>query len=238
MIKRMITAIRLSSLTVLALAGCNSLAGAPDMGDSGDTDGLVSDVATKALSVASAVGGVDGFGGTLMDGYYDHMPAHMGFTVQSDLAPADGSLTVRLHNEADEPCEFHLAYFAGHLGLQERLLDVEVAVGEQVTVDLPCSEIVGAGSLDSPGEAGCHLQSGEAIFNTMAVPGFFGQDFACDSVYEVFLTPDVDDLDGDGDTEELIILSDGMRFHLMDGGPHGHLHGHGQGMMGTHMWSF
>ena len=35
--------------------------------------------------------------------------------------------------------------------------------------------------------------------------------------------------------EELIIVSDAMDFHMMNGGPMGHAHGSGPGMMGSHM---
>ncbi len=43
------------------------------------------------------------------------------------------------------------------------------------------------------------------------------------------------DLDGDGDTEELIIISDAMEFRMMNGGPTGHRHGPGPGMGGSHI---
>jgi hypothetical protein len=69
----------------------------------------------------------------------------------------------------------------------------------------------------------------------MAVPGFLGQDFICEGVFECVLTPDVDDLDVDGDTEELIIISGAMEFHMTDGGPGGHMHESRSGMMGSHM---
>ena len=69
----------------------------------------------------------------------------------------------------------------------------------------------------------------------MAVPGFLGEDFTCGGIYGCVLEQDVNDLDGDGDTEELIILSDAMTFHMMNGGPTGHRHGTGPGMMGSHM---
>ncbi|UCG16825.1 MAG: hypothetical protein JSV19_02085 [Phycisphaerales bacterium] len=234
MMTRRIVLISLSSAALLTFTGCTSIAEIPGTGDP-TGDGVVSDVAAKATNVAAEIGGATGFGGTLMDGYLDHMPPHMGFSSPGDLARADGSLTIRLYNDSKEHCEFHLAYFASHLGLEDQMLDVPVAAGENVAVNIPCSEIVGVGSVGTPGEIGCHLVGGEAVLNTMAVPGFFGQDYACAGTYEISLTPDVDDLDGDGDTEELIIVSDGMRFHLMDGEPHGHMHGHGPGAMGPHM---
>lgn len=235
---RWISVSSLFAVVALVGAGCTSMFGIPGAGGSDDTADTVSDVAAKAVSVASEVSGASGFGGTLMDGYFDHMPLHVGFDSDNDLAPANGGLTIHLHNESDEHCEFHLSYFASHMGLEDQLLDVEVEAGEAVTVDLPCSEIVGVGPLGTPGETGCHLVSGEVVPNTMAVPGFFGQDYTCDGTYEISLTPDVDDLDNDGDAEELILLSDGMLFHMMDGGPFGHMHGHGSGMMGPHMGGF
>jgi len=144
-------------------------------------------------------------------------------------------MMVRVRNESDRDGTFHLSYFASHMGLDDQLMDVEVGAGQEVVVEIPCPEIVGMGSLETPGDTGCHLADGEAVDNVMTVPGFLGQDFTCDGVYECVLTADVDDLDGDGDTEELIILSDAMEFHMMNGGPTGHMHGGGFGMMGPHM---
>ncbi len=143
--------------------------GIPGTGASDDTSDTVSDVAAKAVSVASEVGNATGFGGTLMDGYSDHMPLHLGFDGEGDLAPASEGLTVRLHNQSDEHCEFHLSYFANHMGIEDQLLNVDVEAGETMTVDLPCSEIVGVGPPEAPGDAGCHLATGRAVPNTTAV---------------------------------------------------------------------
>ena len=85
------------------------------------------------------------------------------------------------------------------------------------------------------GDRGFDEADGQAVDNMMAVPGFLGQDFTCGGTYSCVLTQDVDDLDGDGDTEELVIVSDAMDFHMMNGGPMGHAHGGGPGMMGSHM---
>ena len=212
-------------------AGCMNGAIGPGGGDST----TVSDVATKALDVATQVGGANGFGGSLMDGYVAHTPGNMGFHDQDDLASETSDMMVLVRNESEEDGTFHISYVASHMGLEHRMMDVEVPAGEEVTVEIPCSEIVGIGPLDEPGEPGCHLADGEAVDNMMAVPGFLGQDFTCDGVYECVLTPDVDDLDGDGDTEELIIISHAMEFHMLNGGPLGHMHGGGAAMMGSHM---
>lgn len=212
-------------------AGCMS---GIDLLPNGGSTG-VADLAAKATEVASHVGGADGFGGTLMDGYMDHMPNHMGFDGTLDLAGADSHMMVVLRNESDQDGTFHLSYIASHMGLAEQETDVVVGAGDDVTVEIPCSEIVGIGSLDTPGALGCYLGDGETIGNTMSVPGFLGQDFTCNGTYSCVLVQDVNDLDGDGDTQELIILSDAMNFHMMNGGPLGHMHGTGSGMMGSHM---
>jgi len=218
-------------LVTVMSAGCTNGAVGPGDGDLT----AVSEVSAKALDVASQVGGQNGFGGSLMDGYAAHMPGQMGFHGIDDLAPEATNMMVRLRNESTEGGTFHLSFFANHMGLEEHMMDVVVGAGGDVTVEIPCSEIVGMGPLEMPGEPGCHLDGGEAVDNVMAVPGFLGQDFSCDGTYECVLTQDVDDLDGDGDTDELIIVSDGMEFHMMNGGPTGHGHGTGTGMMGPHM---
>ncbi len=195
----------------------------------------VSDVVSKATEVAALVGNEDGFGGVLMTGYAEHMPPQIGFNSEADLAEPASSITIRLSNQSDEDGTFHLSYFAHHLGLNDLLQDVNVAAGEDVTVELPCAEIVGLGPLAEPGEPGCHLVNDEAVANTMAVPGFLGQDYTCGDMYEYLLTPDFDDLDKDGDIEELIIISDALEFHMTNGGPLGHMHDINLGMMGSHM---
>ncbi len=200
-----------------------------------DNDPTVQAVATKANSVASSVGGQDGYGGALMMGYADHMPEQMGFTSRGDLAGHGDMMTISLRNEADQVGTFHLSYFASHMGFVDEMMDVEVPAGDETTLEIPCSEIVGMGPLHEPGAAGCHLDDGEAVDNMMAVPGFLGQDFTCGGTYACVLTQDVDDLDGDGDTEELVVVSNAMDLHMMNGGPMGHAHGGGPGMMGSHM---
>ncbi len=143
---------------------------------------------------------------------------------------------LNIQNESSQDAEFHATYIASHMGLDENALDVSVLAGEFVTIEMPCAEIVGMGSLDDPGAAGCHLDDDTAIPNTMMVPGFLGQDFVCGGIYGCTLTPDVDDLDDDGDTEELVIISDGMQRLMMNGGVEGHMHGSSPGMMGPHFF--
>lgn len=223
----------LVAAVMLMSAGCINGVFPPGGNDSS----AVSDVSAKAVEVASHVGGESGFGGSLMDGYIDHMPNHMGFDTAGDLAADGSTMMVVIRNEVDQSGTFHLSYVASHVGLDEHTMDVVVGAGEEFTVEIPCSEIVGMGPLEEPGEAGCHLDDGQAVDNVMSVPGFLGEDFTCDGTYTCVLIQDVDDLDGDGDTDELIILSDAMEFHMMNGGPTGHMHGDGFGMMGSHMGS-
>ncbi len=217
-----------------ALPGC--MAGTANTGGNAGEEGTTTaEVAAKAVDVANVVGGAEGYGGTMMNGYAQHAPAQMGFHGADDLASPGRGMTVQLTNQAAEPCTFHVSYVASPLGLGENTQDVEVEPGETTTVDLPCGEIVGLGPLEEPGAIGCHLSGGQAVENTMAVPGFLQLDYECEGAYGCTLTPDVDDLDGDGDTEELILLSTGMEGHMTEGGPMGHLHGDGMGMMGSHM---
>ena len=44
-------------------------------------------------------------------------------------------------------------------------------------------------------------------------------------IYHLSLVHDVSDLDGDGDTEELVLLSDALQNHMTSVGPFGHMHG-------------
>ena len=220
----------ISMTAIVAIAGMACI-GNPDLPGTGD-DTTAAAVAAKAINVANTIGGAQGYGGTLMDGYGDHMPGQMGFLDDEDLADPDLDMRVRFRNDSDEDCTFHLTYFANHMGLDEHTEDVEVPAGEEGTFDFPCAEIVGVGSLEMPGEPGCQLADGETVDNVMAVPAFLGTDYVCGGFHEFHLTPDVDDLDGDGDTDELIIVSDAMQDHMGSGGPMGHdHHGGGGGMM-------
>ena len=208
------------------LAGCTNQA--VNTGDA-------SIVAAKAIAVADLVGGTAGYGGMSMTGYVDHAPLHMGFIDAGDLAASGETMSVRLRNESDQEATFHLTYFASSIDFEEQTMDVVVAAGEETTVEIPCSEIVGMGPLNTPGGIGCTLFSGQEIDNLMAVPVFLGMDFLCGTVRQFVLTPDVNDLDDDGDVEELILLSDGMLGHMQSGGPTGHTHRMG-GMMGGMMF--
>lgn len=201
----------------------------------GGTDPTVQAVATKANSVASSVGGQDGYGGTMMAGYRDHAPVQMGFRDMNDLASSTGTMMMRFHNEVEDDCTFVMSYVASHMGIDEQMMDVDVAAGETVTVEIPCGEMVGMGSLEEPGSRACLLSDGEEVDNLMAVPGFLGLDYECGGMYEHFLMHDVDDLDGDGDLAEHIVMSEAMDMHRRNGGPGGHAHGDGLGMMGSHM---
>ena len=208
------------------LAGCINQAG-----DAGDAPF----VAAKAIAVADLIGGAGGFGGMAMTGYSDHAPLSMGFLDADDLADPDDTMSVLLTNESTQEATFHLTYFAGSIDFEEQTMDVTVPAGDETTVEIPCSEIVGMGPLTVPGGVGCTLASGEEIDNLMAVPVFLGMDFFCGTVRQFVLTADADDLDGDEDTGELILLSDGMLGHMQSGGPTGHTHRMG-GMMGGMMF--
>ena len=216
-----------------ALQICPPQAGGIDAGN--ELTGVALQVANKTNSVASQIGGPSGFGGMVMEGYGEYMEQNMGFHGADDLAEANVDMGVRLTNDSSQDCTFHLSYFASPIGMVEQSMDVFVRAGEFVTVTIPCSEIIGLGDLEAPGDVGCHLDDGETVDNMMAVPGFVGQDFTCDDTYGCILTTDVNDLDGDGDTGELIVVSDAMNLHMMTGSPSGHMHANGPGMMGTCM---
>jgi hypothetical protein len=197
---------------------------------------LVSGVSAKAEELALDVGGEGGFGGMMMAGFADHVPGGLGFWQADDLAPEGSMMTVRFYNDSDTNCTFDLSYIAARMDLDEQETAVDVVAGDDVTVEIDCAEIVGLGSLDTPGDVGCRLEDGEEFDNLMVVPGFLNLDYACGGMYSYYLQPDVDDVDGDGDTEELIVFSDALLMHLEDGGPTAHQHGFEMGMMmGGHM---
>lgn len=186
--------------------------------------GLAAQVAEKALTIGEQIGGEDGFGGAALDGYISHMEDHMGFHGTDDLADSEGHMTVVLLNESEEDSTFDVVYIASHMGIDEQILEVDVAAGDDVTVELPCSEIIGLGSLTLVGETAVQLGDGTEFENTMCVPAFLGSDYLCGSAYHGFLTADVDDLDGDGDTDELIVTTEAFGFHTGPGGMGGHGH--------------
>lgn len=208
-----------------ALSGCVPNAGLPADGSADATQ-----VAAKAIAVGNMIGGAAGYGGTRMNGYMQHAEAQMGFMTGSDLAGQGNMMNVMLHNESGQACTFYLDYVASQEGAGEQTQDVSVAAGGEQVVQVPCSEVMGLGPLENPGAAGCVLADGQAFSNMMAVPGFLNMDYACGGTYHMYLQPDTDDLDGDGDTQELILSSEAMQTHMASGGPMGHTHA-GRGMM-------
>lgn len=190
----------------------------------GEPTGLTAEVAEKALAIGEQIGGEDGFGGTAVSDYLFHAEDHMGFHGMDNLAVAAGHMTIVLRNESREDSTFAVAFVASHMGIDEQILEVEVPAFGEATVELPCSEIIGLGSLTSVGEVAVQLADGTVLENTMCVPAFLGSDYLCENVYHGFLTPDVDDLDADGDTEELIVTTEALYFHAGPGGAGGHGH--------------
>lgn len=211
------------------------LSGCIDLGSPDATGELAALVDAKAAAVGQQVGGPAGFGGMRMNGYFDHAEQSIHFDSATDLADPDATMAILVENGSTQACTFHVAFIASHMGLDEQVVDADVPAGEQTTITIPCAEMIGMGSLESPGEAACHLADGQAVDNIMSVPAFLGLDYLCGQMYQFMLTPDVNDLDSDGDTEELITQSDAMRMHSLNGGPMDHMHGNGQGMMGSHM---
>lgn len=225
---RMRSVISMLMLIGWGLGACNSVPSGTGGG------GLASQVNAKATQIAQHIGGSAGFGGMAMQGYYAHAQGGMSFADAQDLADADATMMVTIQNDSTQSCTVHLAYIASAVGLTDQTRDVEVAAGDEVTVEVPCAEMMGTGSLETPGASACQLADGETIDNRMSVPGFLGLDYQCGDGYRFMLTPDTDDLDGDGDTTELIMSSEALQLHLQNGGPSGHMHGAGEGMMGSH----
>ncbi len=217
----------ISVLIVLATGGCGLLT-VPT--ESTLPTGLAGEVASKAVDIGELIGGSNGFGGTLLTGYAGHMDQHMGFHSAGDLAQEGDQLLVRLNNDSNQDSTFLLRYMASQLGSQEQTLNVDVGAGEFVDVTLPCAEIIGLGSLTEVGDVAVELENSVELDNAFCVPGFLGSDFTCGAMYECFLTPDVNDLDQDGDTEELIVTTDALLEYL-DSTEFGWLGGHmGMGM--------
>ena len=191
--------------------------------------GLAAEVAAKALTTSERIGGTDGFGGVYLGDYMGHMDRHMGFHGADSLADPEGRVFMRFDNESGENSVFRVVYMASHLGLDEQTLEVAVDAASSVTVELPCAEIVGLGSLTEVGDVAALLGDGVSLDNRWCVPAFLGSDFACGTEYVCHLGADIDDLDGDGDTDELLVTTDALTLHMRPGG----FFGHG-GMMG--MW--
>lgn len=204
----------LLALPVLT-AGCDAsalLAGLTNQG--GTPTGLAAEVATKADQVAQGIGGTSGFGGTMMNGYLSQMPAHMGFHDMNSLADPNGQTMVVLRNDSSQDATFRMAYMSSPRGLADQMMEVTVPAGSERTVEMPCSEIVGLGSLTLVGDAAAQLADGTQLDNRMCVPGFLGTDFQCNGPYGCYLAPDVNDLDGDGNTQELIVSTEALQSHM------------------------
>ena len=201
----------------LVTAGCPSAALSTPTGVAGE-------VVQKAEEIASQIGGQAGFGGPLMNGYRQHMGGNMGFDGMSDLADPDETMMVRLHNDSDEDCTFHLVYSASHMDLSNQTMDVTVGAGQVETVELPCAEMIGLGSMTNVGEAACEFPDGSMFDNRMCVPGFMNSDYDCAGGYDCFFGPDTDDVDADGDTGEMMATTEALHGHMGQMGMMGPAH--------------
>lgn len=193
--------------------------------------GLAAEVAERAVDVADQIGGEDGFGGTWMNGYVDHMPMHMGFHGMAYLADEDGTVTIEVVNDAAPAAVVHVVYLTTAEGeLTEQTVEVEVEGYGTVSIDVPCAEIVGVGALDDVGATAADLDDATALPNDFCVPAFLNADYVCGGVYAIYVGADEDDLDEDGDTEETVITTEALQTHMGPGGMSGS--GHMYGMMG------
>lgn len=178
----------------------------------------VTAVSDAAIHIAGQVGGATGYGGAMMSGFMDVMPAHMGFTSSADLAPAGSTLTVRMHNQAGQQGLFHMSYLASSVSTDPQAQDITVPAGQQNDVQIPCPEILGMGNLYQPGSVACTLASGQTISNMFAMPAFLNVDYQCGQTYDFFLQPDTNDVDQNGNTEELVVMSAVMQYYMTNGG--------------------
>lgn len=192
--------------------------------------GLTADVAAKAVQVAREIGGTTGFGGPMMNGFFDHMDDHMGFHDAADLAGENGTISVRFTNGSGQACTFHHAFMRSADGLDTQTRDVDVPSGQSVTIQMPCAEIVGMGSLTDVGANAGSGADGASFDNRYCVPGFLNSDYACGGEFSCSLAPDTNDVDQDGNTTELVILTSTMQQHMGAGGMG--RHGTGNGMFG------
>lgn len=184
--------------------------------------GLSAEVAAKAEQVAQGIGGVSGFGGEMMDGYFNHMDDHMGFHDVTDLAATGGNISVTFMNQSNQTCTFHYAYIRSANGLNSQTRDVDVPAGQSITVDMPCAEIVGLGSLTDVGATAGTAADGTSFDDRFCVPAFLNSDFACEGQFSCSLSPDVNDVNQDGDTQEIIMLTSAMQQHMSSGGMNHH----------------
>ncbi len=211
-----------AAAAILGVVGCNVLA--PPV-DEGPPTGVAARVADEALDAAQQIGGLNGFGGIMMAGYLSsHSAPYMGFLGDDDLAEPDRVVMVELANGSDLPCVFHLAFLSSPQSTDVQTQDVPVNAGETAIIEMPCSEIIGLGSLTEVGADAATLEGGATVANDIAVPGFLGWDYGCGGRYACQVQPDTDDLDGDGDTEELIVSTDAFRLHTGQTGMGGHGH--------------
>lgn len=181
--------------------------------------GIAAAVADKAEAIARRVGDPNGFAPGVVEDFFSHMGPHMGFRSMADLADPNAPLRIELVNDANQPCVFHLSWIASHEGLDEQTLDVVVGPGDSEQVELPCAEIVGLGTLDEPGAPAAHLDDGTPLENRYCVPGFLHDAFECGGMMQAVLAPDADDLDNDGDTDELIVTTGVLWAHMRGRGP-------------------
>ncbi len=212
--------------TALLVAGCNSTT---QPGPAAPTD--ADNVAAKAESIALDIGDTNGFAPGWLDGYRQHFGPMMGFTSAADLADPDQQMTIQFQNDSDLPCTFHVVYDASYMGLQDESVDVPVDPDETVDFNIPCAEIVGIGSVDQAGQVAVDAGSnGMPYANDYCVPGFLNADYTCGGQYDCYFGPDVDDLDADGDTSELIVTTSPLYAHMGPGGMMDHHHDMGMGM--------
>lgn len=193
--------------------------------------GVAAEVAAKAESVAANIGSTSGFGGAIMNGFSSHMDDHMGFHGTEYLAQHGGLMTMELANQSGQPCTFHLAFISSPDGVQEQTQDVTVDPGESVNFEMPCAEVVGMGSLTNVGQMAAHMGDGTEIDNRFCVPGFLNSDFDCSGDFSCTLMQDANDLDQDGDTQEVVAVTSAMQRHMGQNGMSSH--GNGAGTFGT-----
>lgn len=205
------------AFSVLASSAC-SIEGLPNLSN---PTGLVAKIASKAEAVARQTGSPGGFGGKMMDGYAGRMPMHIGFHDETALAEPGSFVMVGMVNASSQDCVFHLSHVSSQMGASEHTMEVSAPAGGSVTVQILCPEILGMGPMEMPGQPGCHLADGQPVVNTMAVPGFMGMDYSCGDEFMFRLMTDVNDLDHDGDRQELIIMSQAMEQFMQSGFPMG-----------------
>lgn len=200
-------------------AGCVPVT-APDTSPDAET---LSAVVTKAENIAQLIGS-SGYGGPAFSGYRQHMGPMMGFLDADALADPNGTVGMQFWNQSGVPCTFHLAFVASYDQLQEQAQDITVQPGQVVTFDMPCAEVVGLGGLTHVGTPAGTLGSGAQLGNEFCVPGFLNSDYLCGGTFACYLSPDANDLDGDGDAQELVITTQPLQQHLGPGGMMGHGH--------------